>query len=77
MDTFSPQITTDPDVCHGRPCDRGLRYPVEFLLDLLSSGMTFEEIRGDHPDLERDDLRAPLAFAARFTRSQAMGSMAP
>ena len=39
--------------------------------------MTFEEILGDHPDLERDDLRASLAFAARFTRSQAMGSMAP
>jgi uncharacterized protein (DUF433 family) len=47
-----------------------LRYPVETLLDLLSSGMTFEEILADYEDLERDDLRAVLAFAARLARTR-------
>lgn len=46
---------------------RGLRYPVETLLDLLSSGMTFDEVLADYPDLERDDLLAALAYAARLT----------
>ncbi|HVC94043.1 MAG TPA: DUF433 domain-containing protein [Pirellulales bacterium] len=42
-------------ICHGKPCVRGLRYPVEMLLELLSSGMTFEEILSDYEDLERED----------------------
>lgn len=41
-----------------------MRYPVADLLDLLASGMTIEEILGDHPDLERDDLLAALEFGA-------------
>jgi len=75
-DSFS-RITVDPNICHGQPCVRGLRYPVEFLLDLLGSGMTFEEILGDYPDLERDDLRAALAFAARMVRSKRVDPVAP
>jgi uncharacterized protein (DUF433 family) len=58
------RITTNPEICHGKPVIRGLRYPVENLLDLLASGMTIEEIIEDHPDLERDDLLAALEFAA-------------
>lgn len=58
------RITSDPSVCHGRPVIRGLRYAVATLLDLLASGMTIEEIAGDHPDLERDDLLAALEFGA-------------
>jgi uncharacterized protein (DUF433 family) len=76
MDILSSRITINPSICHGQPCVRGLRYPVEFLLDLLNSGMTFEEILEDYTDLERDDLRAALAFAARLIRSQGMGSVA-
>lgn len=66
MDTLLARITIDPAVCHGKPCVRGLRYPVETLLELLSSGMTVEEILADYEDLERDDLMAALAFAARL-----------
>ena len=62
MDTRLARITIDPAVCHGKPCVRGLRYPVETLLELLSSGMTAEEILADYMDLERDDLMAALAF---------------
>jgi len=54
------RITHDPDICHGKPCIRGLRYPVELLLELLSSGMTIEEILADYDDLEQDDIYAAL-----------------
>jgi len=70
MDALLSRITIDPEICHGKPCVRGLRYPVETLLDLLSSGMTFEKILADYPDLERDDLLAVLAFAARLARTR-------
>src|SRR5258708_25353299 len=66
MDSLLSRITIDPAVCHGKPCVRGLRYPVETLLELLSSGMTHEEILADYEDLEREDLLAVLAFAARL-----------
>ncbi len=58
------RITTDPSVCHGQPTVRGLRYPVENLLELLASGMSIEEIIEDHPDLEREDLLAALQLGA-------------
>ena len=64
------RITIDPAVCHGRPCVRGLRYPVDMLLALLSGGMTEAELLSDYPDLEADDLRAVLAYAAAVTRTQ-------
>ncbi len=62
------RITIDPSVCHGRPTIRGLRYPVEVILDLLSSGMTIDDIVRDYEDLERDDMLAVLVYAARVTR---------
>ncbi len=62
------RITHDPDICHGKPCIRGLRYPVEFILELLSSGMTNEEILADYDDLELDDIFAALLFAARLSQ---------
>jgi uncharacterized protein (DUF433 family) len=60
------RITTDPEICHGKPMIRGLRYPVEVILELLSSGMTTEEILADYDDLEREDILAVLAYAARL-----------
>jgi uncharacterized protein (DUF433 family) len=63
MDPLLSRITIDPAVCHGKPCVRGLRYPVEFLLELLSSGMTVDDILADYPDLEREDLLAVRAVA--------------
>lgn len=58
------RITSDPAICHGKPTVRGLRYPVEMLLELLASGMTIEEILDDYEDLERDDILAALEFGA-------------
>jgi uncharacterized protein (DUF433 family) len=70
MDTLLSRITIDPAICHGKPCIRGLRYPVENLLELLSSGMSHDEILADYEDLVRDDLLAALAYAARMTRTR-------
>ena len=65
---IAQRITIDPEICHGKPCIRGLRYPVEFLLELLSAGMTTEDILKDYDDLVRDDILAALAFAARLSQ---------
>jgi uncharacterized protein (DUF433 family) len=54
------------EICHGKPVIRGLRYPVQTLLELLSAGMTFDDILSDYPDLEQQDLLAALSFAAKF-----------
>lgn len=70
------RITINPDICHGKPTIRGLRYPVETILELLSSGMTTEEILADYEDLERDDILAVLAFAARLSQVKRLGSIA-
>ena len=64
------RITMDPSICHGQPCVRGLRYPVNTLLELLSSGMTIDEVLADYEDLERDDLLAVFAYAAKMTQVQ-------
>lgn len=65
---LAERIIIDPEICHGKPTIRGLRYPVETILELLSSGMTTEEILADYEDLERDDILAALSFAARLSR---------
>jgi uncharacterized protein (DUF433 family) len=65
---LAERITIDPDICHGKPSIRGLRYPVETILELLSSGMTTEEVLADYEDLEREDIPAALSFAARLSQ---------
>lgn len=62
------RITIDPDICHGKPCIRGLRYPVEFLLELLSSGMTHDEILADYDGLEEADILSVLLFATQLSQ---------
>ena len=56
------RITLNQDICHGKPTVRGMRYPVAMILDLLSAGMTSEEILSDYPDMEEADIRACLAY---------------
>ena len=65
---LSERITINPNICHGKPTIRGLRYPVEMILELLSSGMTIEEILADYEDLEREDILAALNFATRLSQ---------
>lgn len=62
------RITVDPTICHGKPTIRGLRYPVNTMLELLASGMTTAEILQDYPDLEMQDLLACIEYAAKLTQ---------
>jgi uncharacterized protein (DUF433 family) len=71
------RITIDPAVCHGKPCIRGLRYPVETILELLSAGMSTEEILADYEDLEREDVLAALEYAARLSRVKRVQAVRP
>ncbi len=60
---YQTRITQDPEICHGKPCIRGMRFPVEVILNLLGSRLTQEEILADHSELEREDILASLEFA--------------
>ena len=62
------RITLDPNIEHGKPSTGGLRYPVELILEWLSSGMNSQEIIDDYDDLEHEDILAALLFAARLTQ---------
>ena len=66
--SLTERITIDPAICHGKPTIRGLRYTVETILELLSSGMEIHEILADYEDLERDDILAALDYARRLSQ---------
>lgn len=58
------RITIDPNICTGKPCIRGLRFPVSRLLGLLASGETKETILKAYPYLEAEDIKEALSYAA-------------
>lgn len=60
------RITIDPEVCHGKPIIRGMRYPVESMLELMASGMTINELLADYPDLEKEDFLACLEYGSKL-----------
>lgn len=64
MNSLLSRITVNPDICHGKPVIRNLRYPVESMLEYLAGGDTIDDLLAEFPDLERDDLLACLQFAA-------------
>ena len=66
------RVTIDPSICHGKPCIRGLRYPVENILEWLAGGMSIEQILADYADLEREDILAALSFAANKGRPRSI-----
>lgn len=68
MNPLLTRITINPDVCHGKPTVRNMRYPVEMILDLLSAGMSNDEILADYPALQVEDILACLAYATRLTK---------
>lgn len=63
MKDLLDRITIDPAICHGKPVIRGMRYPVESMLEYLAAGDTIDDLLAEFPDLERDDLLACLQFA--------------
>ena len=68
MEEITNRITIDPKICHGKPTIRGLRYPVENILELLASGMTIDDLLEDYPDLEREDFLACLTYASKLVQ---------
>jgi uncharacterized protein (DUF433 family) len=65
MVEIADRITVDAAQCGGRPCVRGLRIRVVDVLDLLASGLTAEQVLGELPDLEPEDILACLRYAGR------------
>lgn len=70
------RITIDQEVCHGKPCIRSMRWPVEVIIDLLGSGMTIDEIIEDHPELEKEDILASLNFAKLYMSGRSINEVA-
>lgn len=68
MDDLLERITVNPNMAFGKPTIRGLRYSVEWLLELLSSGMSHEDVLADYEDLEAEDIYAALAYAAKLAQ---------
>jgi uncharacterized protein (DUF433 family) len=65
MTTLLQRITVNPRQCGGRPCIRGMRIRVSDVLDLFAAGLSAEQILEELPDLEMEDLKAALKYAAR------------
>ena len=66
------RITVDPEICHGKPCVRGLRYPVETILEYLAGGDSVEDLLKEFPDLEREDIFACHAFSRRMLEAKSV-----
>lgn len=73
---YLERITIDPEICHGKPCIRGIRWPVVVLLDLLGSGMSYDEILRDHPELEKEDIYAAINYAVLFMNKSSVKQIA-
>lgn len=65
MTDFNERITINSEQCGGRPCIRGMRIRVTDILDLFASGLSAQEILDEMPDLEMEDLKAALKYAAQ------------
>jgi uncharacterized protein (DUF433 family) len=70
------RITMNPHICHGKPCIRDLRYPVEMILELMSAGMSYEEILSDYEDLEYEDILASLHYATQLIKTKKIYELA-
>jgi len=70
MKALLNRISVDPRVCFGKPCIKGTRIWVSLLLDMLSDGMTVEEILGDYPHLKHEDILAAMAYGAEMSRER-------
>jgi uncharacterized protein (DUF433 family) len=66
------RITIDPEVCTGKPCIRGLRFPVSRLLGLLASGETKDTILRAYPYLQAEDIDQALAYAAYLAEEETL-----
>lgn len=73
---YLERITIEAGICHGKPCIRGMRWPVEVIIDMLGSGMSISEILEDHSELEREDILASLNYAKMLVSGRAINEAA-
>jgi len=76
-DDILKRISVDPKVCFGKPCIRGHRIWVSFILDLLASGWTEQEVLENYPGIEAEDIRACIAYGAEMSRERYVEIAAP
>jgi len=69
-DELLERISIDPRICFGKPCIRGHRVWVSLVLDLLSSGLSVEEVLEEYPQLSREDILACVAYGAEMSRER-------
>lgn len=70
------RISISPEILHGKPAIRGMRWSVEMVIDLLGSGISNEEIIEDHPELEKEDILSCLKFAKMYLSGQSIQNVA-
>ncbi len=68
---FFERISSDPDICHGKPCIKGTRIPVYLIISLVSEDMSVEEIINDYPSLIAEDIKATIQYAAKLCEYEA------
>lgn len=66
-----PRISSDPDICHGKPCIKGTRIPVYLIVSLVAEGESIESIIQDYPSLTPEDIKAAIYYAARLCEYEA------
>lgn len=64
------RITINPDVMHGKPVIRNMRFSVTQMLELIAGGMSFDEILEDYPYIENEDIVACLQYAAKISETK-------
>lgn len=70
MNALLDRISVDPQVCGGKPCINGTRIWVSLVLDFLAEGVSEAEILQDYPQLQSEDIRACIAYAAEIARER-------
>ncbi len=74
---FLNRITLNPDICQGKPTVRNTRYTVDLVLELMSAGMSENDIIDDYPELELNDIKACLAFASKLSKVKTVHRIVP
>jgi uncharacterized protein (DUF433 family) len=71
-DNLLSRITVDSEICHGKPTVRGLRYPVETILEYLAGGDSVDDLLAEFPDLQREDILACLEFSGQMLKTRSV-----
>ena len=68
---FLESISSDSDICHGKPCIKGTRIPVYLIVSLIAEGENVENILKDYPSLTSEDIKSAIRYAAKLCEYEA------